>query len=180
MKKSVFQNAVLRLVFALALSLVAIPAFAQPAGQPAKTEPAKPAPAKPAPAAAAQPAAPAESLYKRLGGYDAIAGVVDDFLSRLAGDPSLGRFFTGLSNDSRRKVRQNIVDQLCEATGGPCYYVGRSMKTVHAGLGITEADWTGTVTLLGQTFDKFKVGQKERDEVLAALTALKPDIVTAK
>jgi len=71
----------------------------------------------------------AKSLYARLGGYDAIAAVSDEFVGRLAGDPQLGKFFVGHSQDSLRRIRQLVVDQLCEATGGPCYYIGRDMRT---------------------------------------------------
>src|SRR5690242_7221985 len=94
--------------------------------------------AQPAPAAApATQAAP--SLYKRLGGYDALAAVTDDFLQRLVSEPTFARFFGGHSTDSLKKIRQLIVDLLCNATGGPCVYIGRDMKTTHAGLGITNS-----------------------------------------
>jgi hemoglobin len=124
----------------------------------------------------AQPAA-RESLYRRLGGYDALAAVTDDFLGRLAADPKLGRFFVGLSTDSRTRVRQHIVDFLCMATGGPCKYVGRDMQTVHTGLGITEDDWSTMVRLLGETLNKFKVAAAEQQDVLNALAPLKSQIV---
>jgi hemoglobin len=129
--------------------------------------------------AAAQMAADvkAPTLYKRLGGYDALAAVTDDFVGRLAGDPSVGRFFKGHSTNSLGRIRQLIVDQLCNVTGGPCVYIGRDMKTTHAGLGITEADWQASVKHLVATLDKFKVPQKEKDEVLAAVSSLKGDIV---
>lgn len=117
------------------------------------------------------------SLYKRLGGYDAVAAVTDDFLGRLATDPQLQKFFVGHSATSLKKIRQLIVDQLCEATGGPCVYTGRDTKTAHAGLGVTEKDWEVTVKLLVATLDKFKVPQKEKDEVLTAVSAMKKDIV---
>lgn len=126
---------------------------------------------------AAQQPANTASLYKRLGGYDAIAAVTDDFLGRLAGDKQMSRFFVGVSADSLRKLRQHVVDQLCEATGGPCYYFGRTMKTTHAGLGITESDWQLTVKLLNATLDKFKVPAAERTEVVNFFAALKRDIV---
>ncbi len=122
-------------------------------------------------------AAKPKSLYERLGGYDAIAAVTDDFLARLAGDKQLGRFFPGHSTDSLKKIRQHIVDQLCVATGGPCVYTGRDMKTSHAGMGISEADWNQAAGLLVQTLDKFKVPAAEKGEVLAAVSALKKDIV---
>lgn len=120
-----------------------------------------------------------KSLYQRIGGYDAIAAVCDDFIVRLATDPQLGRFFTGLSDDSKKRVRQLVVDQLCAVMGGPCVYIGRDMKTAHQGLGITESDWETSVKHLVATLDKFKVPQKEKDEVLAAASSLKADIVTS-
>ena len=126
---------------------------------------------------AQQPASPAPSLYKRLGGYDALAAVTDDFLARLASDPQFAKFFVGHSTDSIKKIRQLIVDQLCAATGGPCASVGRDMKTSHAGLGITEKDWDAQAKLLVATLDKFQVPAKEKDEVLVIVTSLKKDIV---
>jgi hemoglobin len=122
----------------------------------------------------------APSLYKRLGGYDAIAAVSDDFIGRLAADKQLGRFLVGLSADSQKRLRQNVVDQLCQATGGPCLYIGRPTKTAHAGLGITESDWDLTVKHLIASLDKFKVPEKEKKEFLALASSLKPDIVEKK
>jgi hemoglobin len=121
--------------------------------------------------------AQAPSLYKRLGGYDAIAAVVDDFIPKLATDAQLGKYFVGASKDSQGRIRQLIVDQICAATGGPCIYIGRSMKAVHAGLGITEAEWQVSVKHLVASLDKFKVPAKEKDELLAAVSGLKADIV---
>ena len=120
---------------------------------------------------------PKDSLYNRLGGYDAIAAVTDDLLGRLIADPQLSRFFVGFNNESKTRIRQNFVDFLCKATGGPCAYMGQDMKTAHAGLNITEQDWTAAVKDLQATLDKFKVPDRERGEVLAAVSSLKGDIV---
>jgi hemoglobin len=125
----------------------------------------------------AQPEKPGQSLYQRLGGYDAIAAVTDDFIGRLIQDQQLSRFFSGVSTDSKTRIRQLVVDQLCSATGGPCFYIGRDMKTSHKGLGITESDWQVAVKHLVATLDKFKVPPREKDEVLAAISGLKKDIV---
>ncbi|HXX84826.1 MAG TPA: group 1 truncated hemoglobin [Casimicrobiaceae bacterium] len=119
----------------------------------------------------------APTLYKRLGGYDALAAVTDDFLARLSGDPQFAKFFAGHGTDSIKRIRQHIVDQLCAATGGPCVYTGRDMKTAHGGLGITEKDWDVSVKDLIATLDKFNVPAKEKDEVLSAIGGLKKDIV---
>ena len=70
-----------------------------------------------------------------------------------------------------------VVDQLCAATGGPCVYIGRDMKTSHAGLGITEKDWDASVRHLVASLDKFNVPAKEKDDVLGAIGGLKKDIV---
>jgi len=117
------------------------------------------------------------SLYKRLGGYDAIAAVTDDFIGRMATDKKLGRFFVGLSDNSKARVAQLVKDQLCAATGGPCSYIGRDMKTSHKGMGIAEEDWDIAVKHLLATLTKFKVGEKEQQDLAAALMTLKPDIV---
>ncbi len=127
-----------------------------------------------APVAAQQPA---PTLYKRLGGYEAMAAVTDDFLRRLTSDPGFTRFFSGHSTDSLKKIRQLVVDQLCAATGGPCIYIGRDMKTSHAGLGITEKDWDTSVKHLTATLDELNVPAKEKNEVLTAISGLKKDIV---
>ena len=117
------------------------------------------------------------TLYKRVAGYDALAAVTDDFLARLVADPQFTKFFVGHGTDSIKRIRQLIVDQLCAATGGPCVYIGRDMKTSHAGLGITEKDWDASVKHLVGTLDKFKVPAKEKVDVLAAVTTLKKDVV---
>ena len=121
-----------------------------------------------------------DSLYKRLGGYDALAAVTDEFLFRIATDKQLSRFFVGASDNSKIRIRQLVVDQLCEATGGPCKYIGRDMKAAHKGLGITEDDWNIAVKHLVATLDKFNVPKKEKDEVLAAISGLKGDLVEKK
>lgn len=130
----------------------------------------------PTPALAqAQPAG--KTLYARLGGFDAVAAVVDDFIGRLAKDPQIGQFFKGFSQDSLKKIRQRVVEQFCEGTGGPCFYTGRDMKTAHKGMGLSESDWQKAAGHLVATLDKFKVPKKEKDELLAFVTKQKADIV---
>ena len=132
------------------------------------------------PNAAAEPpqaAAKAPSLYTQLGGYDALAAVTDDFITRLATDPSLGKFFVGLNDTSKQRVRQHVIDFLCNATGGPCLYLGQDMKTAHKGLHITEAEWKTSAQLLVDTLNKFKVPQPQQTAVLGAISGLKGDIV---
>ena len=121
--------------------------------------------------------ATAQSLYARLGGYDALAAVTKDFIGRLATDPQLAKFFAGLNDTSKARVEAHVIDFLCVATGGPCIYAGQDMKTAHTGLHISEADWNASATHLTETLNKFKVPQKEQDEVMSAIGGLKGDIV---
>jgi hemoglobin len=118
-----------------------------------------------------------KSLYERVGGYNALAAVVDDFIVRLVSDKQFEKFFIGQSTDSKKRIRQHILDQFCAATGGPCVYTGREMKTSHAGLGITNAEWDAAAKHLVASLDKFKVPEKEKGELLAFVTSLKKDIV---
>ena len=118
-----------------------------------------------------------KSLYARLGGYDAIALVVDDFITRLATDKRFEKFFTGFSDDSKKRLRQHILDQFCAAAGGPCVYTGREMRTSHKGLGITEADWDAAAKHLVAALDKYKVPEAEKNDLLAFLVTQKKDIV---
>jgi len=118
-----------------------------------------------------------KSLYERVGGYNALALVVDDFIGRLVADERFNKFFVGHSTDSQKKIRQHILNQFCEATGGPCVYTGRDMKTSHAGLKISDADWDAAAKHLVESLDKYKVAKPEKDELLAFVTSLKKDIV---
>ena len=117
------------------------------------------------------------SLYKRLGGYDALAAVTDDFLGRMLGDPKMAAYFENVDERGLQRVRQMIVDQLCAATGGPCVYVGGDMPTVHKDMQISETAWTVAVGYLTDTLTKFQVPEREKAEVLGFVSSLKSDIV---
>ena len=136
-----------------------------------------PPPATPAPTAAAQPPpppAPPKALYDRLGGKPAIEAVVDEFLKRVAADKRInGRFF----NTDLVRLRGLLVEFVCSATGGPCQYTGRDMKSAHAGFQLVEEEFNALVEDLVGALDQFKVPKKEKDEILAALGPLAKDIV---
>ena len=124
------------------------------------------------------PAAPAETtLYQRLGGYDAIFAVTDDFLSKLVVHPKTAKYFVGSSTDTRKKIRQHVVDFIADNTGGPTLYQGRSMRVSHRGLGITPEEWKVAVELMVETLQKFKVPKPEADELLSLIGSLQEDIV---
>ena len=118
-----------------------------------------------------------KSLYERLGAYDVIAAVIDDLLARMRSDPVFVRFGTGRGLDSRDRARQLIVDQVCSLAGGPCIYIGRDMRTSHAGLGITEAEWEANMAHTAAALDKMRISGREKEEFLSIFSRYKTDIV---
>ncbi len=123
-----------------------------------------------------------KSLYDRLGGKEAIIAVVDEFVGRCAADKRISAFFGPTASDPERlkKFKANLVDQICEAGGGPCKYKGKDMKTAHAGLMVGGADFDALVEDLVGALDKFKVGAHEKDQLLGVLGPMKTDIVEKK
>jgi len=125
-----------------------------------------------------QPAGePQPTLYKRLGGREGIRGVVDDFVAFLVADPRVNARFTKLTPVQVEKLKTNASDQVCEATGGPCSYLGKDMKTAHMGMNISEAEWNATVEDLIKALDKRNVAKKDQEELIGLLAPMKKDIV---
>lgn len=117
------------------------------------------------------------TLYERLGGYNGISPVVDDFEDRLFVDPTVGKYFVGMGTDTRETFKQKTTNLVCNVTGGPCKVISRSAKTTHAGLGITNAEFDIVVGHLSESLDKYKVPAAEHKEVMAIIETLRKDIV---
>jgi hemoglobin len=122
-----------------------------------------------------KPAA-ASSLYERLGKKEAITAVVDDFVGRVAND---GRINGKFANANIPHLKAMLVEQICAASGGPCIYMGRDMKTTHAGMAITNEQFDALVGDLVTTLNKFNVPEREKRELLGTLGPMRKDIVTA-
>jgi hemoglobin len=120
-----------------------------------------------------------KSLYDRLGGKQAITAVVDAFVGQVAADARINRYFAAAAADPKHLAafKMKLVDQICQASGGPCKYTGKDMKSAHAGMGITGAEFNALVEDLVWALDKFKVGEREKKELLGALGPMKADIV---
>jgi hemoglobin len=114
------------------------------------------------------------SLYERLGGMQAITSVVDAFVARCAGDGRINRKF---QRTDIPRLKKMLVDQVCEAAGGPCTYAGREMKETHDGMGVTAGEFDALVEDLVATLDEFSVSQSEKDELLGLLAPMREDIV---
>lgn len=114
------------------------------------------------------------SLYERLGGLDAITVVVDSFSARCAGDDRINGKF---ARTDIPRLRKMLVDQICEATGGPCTYTGRDMRATHDGMGVTAGEFDALVEDLVATLDEFNVPKLEQDELLGLLGPMRSEIV---
>ncbi|MEO8575860.1 MAG: group 1 truncated hemoglobin [Gemmatimonadales bacterium] len=124
--------------------------------------------------AAAESTSADSSLYARLGGKDAITAVIGDFVGNVAADKRINARF---AKTDIPHLKQMLVDQVCQATGGPCTYTGKTMRDAHTGMKITEADFNALVEDLTKSLDKFKVPDREKSELLTALGGMKGDIV---
>ncbi len=119
------------------------------------------------------------SLYSRLGGINAISAVTDKFLSIVAGDASINARFAATVADPFRLqlLRNNLIDQICAGSGGPCQYKGKTMLQAHTGMNITNAEFTALVNDLVAALDFYSVPTKEKNELLAILGPMQSDIV---
>jgi len=119
------------------------------------------------------------TLYERLGGYDAVAAVVNDLLPRLREDPQLAHFWRHRGDDRLKRSKQLLIDFLCSSAGGPLYYAGRDMKTSHEGMGISESDWSAFMGHLHATLEALQVPQAAREGLAAFVQSTKADMVEA-
>jgi hemoglobin len=120
------------------------------------------------------------SLYDRLGGVYSIATVVDDFIERLLVNDTLNA--NPRINEARQRVPKaglkfQVTTLVCQVTGGPCTYTGRSMKDSHRHLNITEKEWAAMVADFKKSLSKFKVPEKEQGDLVSIVESTKGDIV---
>ena len=114
------------------------------------------------------------TLYERLGGLDAITAVVDDFVARCAADVRINGKF---ARTDIGRLKRMLVDQVCQASGGPCTYQGRDMRETHDGMSVTAGEFDSLVEDLVATLNRFGVAQNEQDELLGVLGPMRADIV---
>lgn len=118
-----------------------------------------------------------QTLYERLGGYDAISAVVNNHLPRLMSDSLLGRFWENRGEDGINREKQLSIDYLCANAGGPLLYTDRDNKTSHKGMGVTADDWNSFMGHLRATLDAFQLPEQEYSDVVGFIESTKADIV---
>ena len=114
------------------------------------------------------------SLYDRLGGTDAITAVTRAVVDRQLKDDRINQKYARTNVD---RLIKEFVDQICQATGGPCKYTGRNMTEAHHNMGVTNGEFQAFVEDVVAVLNEFKVGKTEQDELLSILAPLKGEIV---
>ena len=119
-----------------------------------------------------------KSLYERLGGYEAISAVVDNFADRLFADPVIGpRFTRGMGTDTRMQFRQKNKNLVCNLTGGPCEIISRPPDVAHQGLGITQKEFNILMGHFEDTLNAFDVPEGEKRELTVIYEGFRTQIV---
>lgn len=118
------------------------------------------------------------TLYERLGRREGIRLVVDDFVANASASPQIGARFKAVPPAQLEKVKTNIADFICDAAGGPCSYLGRPLKDVHAPMKLTQADWNACVDALSRAAEKNGVKPEDRSALLGLLAPYMKDVVS--
>ena len=122
--------------------------------------------------------APADpALYRTFGEQPGLVKLVDDFMLRLLADPRTGPHF---KEANKERIKEQLVDQFCQVTGGPCVYKGADMKSAHADLEIGKRDFNALVEVLQQAMDAQSIPFRAQNQLLAQLAFMHRDIVTVK
>lgn len=127
------------------------------------------------PQAMAQPVAPGDTLYRALGDKPGITRLVQDFAARLLADARMKPFF---EQANAKRLTEQLVDQFCAVSGGPCVYKGADMKTAHANLDITKGDFNALVEVLQQSMDAQGIAFADQNRLLARLAPMHRDVIT--
>jgi hemoglobin len=150
--------------FLAGLSLLALPALAQTSSSGASQVSAAPVPVN-------------DGLYKAFGEKQGLARLVDDFHARLLADPRTGPHFKPAN---ARNIKEQLTDQFCKVTGGPCEYKGADMKSAHSNLDITKADFNALVEVLQGSMDAQGIAFGTQNQLLARLAPMHRDVITVK
>lgn len=127
------------------------------------------------PPAMAQAAAPGDALYRALGEKPGITRLVQDFATRLLADARMKPFF---EQANPKRLTEQLADQFCAVSGGPCVYKGADMKTAHANLDIRKGDFNALVELLQRSMDAQGIAFADQNRLLARLAPMHRDVIT--
>jgi len=122
---------------------------------------------------------PEMSLYERLGGVNAIAMVVDRFSDEIVANVKLNvnpKLKEWNSKGELEGLKFMRTLWICQATGGPFKYTGKDMHQAHKDLNITPEEFDEVGVEIARALDHFKVPEREKQELLAAVVAHKSEV----
>lgn len=115
-----------------------------------------------------------DSLYRQLGEQPGLVALVDELVTDLLADPRTNPFFRDID---RSHFKKQLVDQLCEVSGGPCKLVGPDMKKAHASIDVAKRDFNAVVEVLQRSMDTRGIPFSTQNRLLARLAPMHRDIV---
>lgn len=120
-------------------------------------------------------AVPDGSLFRDLGGLPVIQQVVDDFMSNMLADTRIAHTF---KDSNIKRVKDKLVEQFCQLSGGGCVYTGDPMREVHQGLKLSNADFNALVEDLQLAMDKNGIPSRTQNRLLALLAPMQRETVS--
>lgn len=118
-----------------------------------------------------------DSLYQAFGEKAGITTLMDDFVKRLVADKRIGSFF---KDSNQAHLAQQLTEQLCMLSGGPCTYRGVPMKDAHADMDISKADFNALVEVLQVSMDAKGIPFTAQNRMLARLAPMHREVVTKR
>jgi hemoglobin len=128
-------------------------------------------------AASAQTMTSSTALYQALGEKAGLVKLMDDFVPRLQADPRLAEAF---KKANVINLKSQLVDQICQVSGGPCEYKGPDMKVAHSNMDITKTDFNALVEVLQKSMDAQGIAFSSQNQLLARLAPMHRDVITVK
>ena len=117
------------------------------------------------------------ALYQAFGEKAGLVKLMDDFVPRLQTDPRLAEAFKKANVEN---LKMQLVNQICQVSGGPCEYKGADMKTAHNSMDITKTDFNALVEVLQKSMDAQGISFSNQNQLLAKLAPMHRDVITVK
>lgn len=114
------------------------------------------------------------TLYDRIGGEEAVTRLLAAFYERVLADPELSPFFIDIPIDKLRTMQREFFSA---ALDGPIGYTGRSLRAVHAGLGIRPDHVRRFLEHLVETLEGQGLDEDDRYDVYSRI-AMRADEIT--
>lgn len=115
-----------------------------------------------------------KSLYERLGKRTRIKLLATKLLAAHSTNPKIGHMFKGVE---KGLFIEHVTDFLVAGTGGKAAYKGRDMRSAHARLKITQADFLSAGGDVQAVMQGMKYGENEIQEVVCSLASFIPVVV---